>query len=164
MIEEEIKLLDVNPDEVREILEEKGKLVWKGVMKSYYLDFEDLRLKKQGAVLRIRKAYGKVVITHKSNIREGETRVADEIEVEANDFDNAVEIMKKLGLKVMYKLENYREEYKLGNVKVELEHMDKIGWFVEIEGSREDIEKAIKELKLEGKKRTSKTKLELLYG
>lgn len=65
-----------------------------------------------------------------------------EICLEVNDFDEAINFVKALGLKPKAEQETYREEWKLGNVEIDIDTWPWIPSYVEIEGPDEDSVKA----------------------
>ncbi|MEK9183490.1 MAG: CYTH domain-containing protein, partial [Patescibacteria group bacterium] len=68
------------------------------------------------------------------------------------DIKKAIEILNHLGFTKEHIMEKYRTEYKLGEVILALDKLP-FGDYLEIEGEKEKIEKAISALGLDGDKR-----------
>jgi adenylate cyclase class 2 len=96
------------------------------------LDTEDHALKQAGRLLRIRQD-DHVRITYKENVQvEDGVITRTELEFIADDLAVATKLFEALGYKVVVRYEKYRQEYRLGDVKVMLDELP-YGDFIEIE-------------------------------
>lgn len=105
------------------------------------LDLKDHSLGKK-IVLRIRKYGNKSTVTLKENIsRESKYKERLELEARVENSDILKEIFQKLGFHVVYRYQKYRAFYEWKGLHI---YCDKtpIGDFLELEGKKEDIDKA----------------------
>lgn len=121
-----------------------------------WLDTKDGRLRREGKGLRIRQENEKVILTLKSKIAYGKFKEVEELELELGDFETALGIFRELGFEPCSETRKVREDWKLGNVKVSLDKVEGLGVFLELEGSRREIEQVIKKLGLESSQRITK--------
>lgn len=86
----------------------------------------------------------------------------DEYSLKINDLKTGIKIMNLLGYNKMRKFTKVREHWNFSDRPIELA-IDKLyfGRFLEIEGPKKEIEKIIKELRLENKNRITKAYLAL---
>lgn len=78
------------------------------------------------------------IITVKGPQRQGPFKSREEQEVNVNDGDRAVGVLKALGFVPTLTFEKRRESFEMGGCKVELDEVPILGRFVEIEGPGED--------------------------
>ncbi len=105
-------------------------------------DYEDLRLDKQAAWIRLRDEGDKITLTYKQ--RKNETidgRV--EIELVVDDFDKTKALLLATGLTVKAEQETKRELWKCGEVEIMLDTWPWLEPIVEAEGKSEE---AVKEM------------------
>ena len=148
MKEIEVKILDIDVEKI------KKKLVEIGAQKNFSssveitnFDFPDERLKKSGSVLRIRKIDGKTEFCFKGKKEDSKFKVREEIEVNTSDFENTIKIIERLGLKLFYSGTKHRDEYKLGRVKFEIDTLEEIPTYIEIEAPTEkEVKEAVEKL------------------
>jgi adenylate cyclase, class 2 len=101
----------------------------------YNLRFDNLQdnLRRQGKVLRLRKA-DDIRMTFKGpGERIGGALSRTEIEIIVSDFDAAQKLLEHLGYRVAAVYEKYRAMYELGTALITLDELP-YGRFVEIEG------------------------------
>ena len=102
----------------------------------------------RGAVLRLRKSDLNTTLTYKEKTGiEGEFKQQIEFETIVADVDATENIIERLGYKLALVYEKHRKAWKLGNVEVVLDEVP-FGYYMEIEGPIEDIQKAEKLLKI----------------
>lgn len=100
---------------------------------NYRFDTADHRLTASSQVLRLRQD-SQIILTYKGPATiENEVHARPEIELEVDDFDNAVDFLKALGYTSIVTYEKWRTTYGLNNLEVTLDEMP-FGTFSEIEG------------------------------
>ena len=121
-----------------------------------YETFEENYLYKGGvlderaAVLRLRKSDRKTQLTHKEKTgTEGEFKHQIEFETEVTDVDATEAIIEKLGYTLAIVYEKHRKAWEFGDVEIVLDELP-FGYYMEIEGSMDDITKMEKLLKITG--------------
>ena len=94
MKEIEVKILDINPEEIRNKLLDLGaKRISKNKYSTIIFDFEDRRIRKSGELLRLRKAGDKIELTYKiRDEKDTDFKVMEELETTTGDFDTMVKI------------------------------------------------------------------------
>lgn len=95
-------------------------------------------------LLRVRRIanLGKAFLTYKFIKDPGRNEEFDELEVEVSDFNTTVEILKRLGFKEDIWVKKRRLVYRLGDVTFELNDVEGVGAFLDIEVMSDDIENA----------------------
>lgn len=163
MKEIEVKILNVNPSRIRKILRKnKAKFVKKVFQKNIL--FENEHTKKNGNVVRIRIENKDSWITIKSApviIKGHKIRHEHETKIKNPLFWQ--EAFKMMGFRLLGITECIREYYNLGGCSVEILKIPGIPEFLEIEGSQENIKKAVNLLGYDTKDYSAKSVLEI-YG
>ncbi|MDQ3065057.1 MAG: CYTH domain-containing protein [bacterium] len=134
----EATFLDINHDELRIKLRDAGAICSQPMhdMKRVVYDYEDLRLDKQAAWIRIRQEANKITMSFKQ--RQAETiEGMKEIEFEISDYEAACQFMESIGLKQKATQETRREVWQLENCEIMLDEWPWIPAYVEVEGSSE---------------------------
>lgn len=129
-------------DEIKEKIERLGaELVREEVQEDLYFDIPLPNL------LRIRRIVntGEVILGYKE-IKDQRNEEFDEIEVEVKDFDKTREILKRLGFKEDIWVKKHRHVYRLGNVTFELNRVEGLGDFLDIEVISDNVEDAKREI------------------
>jgi adenylate cyclase class 2 len=127
-------------------------LVWKNgeFEVNRIFDFSDKRLKKRGALVRLRTRGERAWLTFKekaiSEIRHAKVRIENETEL--SDTNAAAAILDGLGLQEALRYERYRAGYERNSAKIEFDLMPG-GWFCEIEGDPESIDSALRDGQLD---------------
>lgn len=95
-------------------------------------------------LLRIRRIrnLGKTYLTHKLIVDPGRNEEFDEIEVEVSGFEEMRKILRRLGLQEDVLIRKHRLVYRLGDVTFELNRVEGIGEFLDIEVISEDPKEA----------------------
>jgi adenylate cyclase class 2 len=104
------------------------------------------QLRTNGSVLRLRVTPGGGVLTFKGprEVREGvKSRV--ELETAVAEPSTTLAILQRLGYRVVFRYQKYRESWSLGGQRIEVDETP-IGTFLEIEGDVEGIHAAASEL------------------
>jgi len=153
--ETEIKLLVRDRKQVRKRLSQLAFKVFKArhFESNYLFDFPDLRLCKSGCLLRLRFAGGESLLTFKGPpLRTRRYGTRREIETRVEDGALLREVLKNLGLKLVFVYEKYRATYAKGNRAdfhgVPLVACDEtpIGNYLELEGPEKWIDKIAAQL------------------
>lgn len=117
-------------------------------------DSADNALRQRGLVLRVRQVDGggPSILTLKgpSEYREG-MKIREETELQVTDRDAMVGILNGIGFSVSIEYGKTRESWELGGAAVELDTLE-FGRFVEIEGTKEQIQRAARLLGLDMEK------------
>ncbi|WP_297468546.1 class IV adenylate cyclase [Thermococcus sp.] len=95
-------------------------------------------------LLRVRKIenLGKSFLTYKEIKDPGRNEEFDELEVEVSDFHTTVEILRRLGYKEDVTVRKRRLVYRLDGITFELNDVEGLGGFLDIEVISEDVEGA----------------------
>lgn len=143
----EVKILEINVEEVEKKLKEMGaEKVFEDKVVSVYFDFSDKLLEKEGKILRLRQKGDKVILTYKELISQEEAKIMDEYELIVSDFETIKRIFEGLGLFPLYEFNKHRTTYKLNNTNFEIDKYPDIPAFLEIEAPNlETINKYISE-------------------
>ncbi len=102
---------------------------------SPYRDFRET-----DEALRVRKDVEGFSITYKGPKVDSETKSREEIKLRVDDFNAAVELLKKLGFKEAGRVVKNRKIYRAGNAIICLDDVEGLGKFVEIEIECDDLE------------------------
>lgn len=107
-------------------------------------------LNERNAVLRLRKTDLRTVLTYKEKVNtDQDFKHQIEFETEVSNVDATEKIIQILGYKLAVVYEKHRKAWDLGDVEIVLDEVP-FGYFMEIEGTREAITEAEKELGVEG--------------
>ena len=95
-------------------------------------------------LLRVRKLknLGKAFLTYKEIKDPGRNEEFDELEVEVSDFETTLEILKRLGFEEDVVVRKRRLVYRLGDVTFELNDVEGLGGFLDIEVISDDVGRA----------------------
>ncbi|MFC1732480.1 class IV adenylate cyclase [candidate division KSB1 bacterium] len=140
MEEIEVKILEINTEEVIKNIEDLGaKRVFEGDIHFSYFDFDDKRLSKERKILRLRKK-GKISeLTFKKKISKEKAKIMEEHEVIIEDDDSIRKILGGIGLKERPSAKKHRISFALDDVHFELDTFPGIPTFLEIEAKTLDI-------------------------
>ncbi len=143
-IEREVKILEINPKEVENKLINLGaRLVFSGKISTIYYDFPDKRLYKRSAIVRVRKEGEKNFLDFKETLFSKDVKESKEIRLSIDSFENSLKLLEELGLVRVGEIKKFRRSYSLNSCKVEVEFIEGIPPFIEIEGPPEEIKKLI---------------------
>ena len=148
MKEIELKILEINEEKIVNKLKTIGaKHVGTCFSVDKAFDFPDKRIKKAGDLLRLRTMGDKVELCYKDNRQEIDGfQIADEYEVNLTDYKTAEVILNKIGVKAYRRREKIRTTYEWDDLKFEIDKYPEIPAYMEIEGSKGDINVALKDL------------------
>ncbi|MBI2627016.1 MAG: class IV adenylate cyclase [Parcubacteria group bacterium] len=140
-------------------------LLWQGREINCYFDTARRELKDNSMVLRVRNWKGKEsTITLKideNKKRPRKFKIREELQIKVDNINIAKRILENLGFKQWLKYSKNRSHWSLGKIKVEVDHLGK-KFFIEIEGSKKDIEKTAKLLGLSWTQSTTKSYIDLI--
>ena len=103
------------------------------------LDTPTRLLRSHRSALRVRTENGTAVLTYKGPVQVGALKVREEIETQAADSGPLLEILERVGFRVWFRYEKYREEFAKGDDVVVAIDETPLGTFVEIEGSERGV-------------------------
>ena len=136
MKEIEVKVIEINKEEmVKKILALNGKKVFEGRIVSHLYDFEDGSIKKGESILRLRKKGSQNLLAFKKKISEDRIKIVEELETEVKDFEIVDQILKGVGLDVKRISIKKRTSYDIHGTLVEIEEIEDVPTFMEIESS-----------------------------
>jgi adenylate cyclase, class 2 len=144
MREIEVKILGVDKEGIAQKLASLGaKKVFEGMIEAYYFDFSDLRLRKAGKTLRLRRENDKAVLTLKQKVHDKRFKIRNEHEIVVSDFNKTRQILQLLGLKVFSEIKKKRTSYSLGEIHLEIDkylgRYSFVPLFLEIEAEDERL-------------------------
>jgi len=161
MIEIEVKFEISNIRKIQQGLKKIGaKKISKVLQQDISFDDENETFMKQDKLLRVRKEGDNVILAFKSKKKKARFKEAEEIEIKVSDFKKTKGILKRIGFYPMGEFRKTRERWDFKNSEILIDQTA-LGNFLEIEGTKKEIEEIIKLLELDSKKRSSKTYHEL---
>jgi adenylate cyclase class 2 len=142
MKEIEVKILEVDPDAIRQRMAALGaELHFKGELHALFFDFPGSPIKEKGDVLRLRKEGDEIILAYKKRVSKEGTKIMEEHEIAISNFEETQQILAHLGMKVVAGNRKFREEYVLKNSKVVIDnYQDEMAYipaFIEIESPTE---------------------------
>jgi len=153
-IELEIKIKLENPKQIREkILALGAKLLSKHREFDIFYDTGKDGFRKSDQVRRLRKRDKSITLTYKGprEIDDGMHRRI-EVETEVKDFEKMRTILKGWDHKEGEKSEKIRETFELDGVEILIDQVAFIGWWIELEGKKEQILAVAKKIGLDTSK------------
>jgi len=115
-------------------------------------------------VLRLRKFSGKGRLTLKGPRLKGKS-YSKRVEIETGvNFEKMEGILKAIGFKKIASYRKRREEFLLSSCVVTLDRVPRFGWFLEIEGTPENIRKVAVKLGLTDRDREPRSYLGMIFG
>jgi len=160
----EIKILEINVEEIEKKLVGLGaEKIEEGLLHDKLFNFPDKRIPKE-EMFRVRKHENRVEITYKANPGKSDFLEHDEYQTNVEDFDTICKILELLGLVVTRDRQKKRTSYKLGNVKFEIDKYPTIPAYMELEGSKEDIQKMLEKIGYTMKDTTNKNATQVILN
>ncbi|HLD00424.1 MAG TPA: class IV adenylate cyclase [Candidatus Nanoarchaeia archaeon] len=163
MKEIEVKILDINRDEIEKTLLSLGaQKTFEGIVDAMFFDFENSYFRNNNYTLRLRKMGNntgdQTFLTFKKPYDQDgvkEAKIREEYEVEVSDFETIKSFLESLGLKVYSNIQKNRTSYTLGDTHFELDQYGgkyaHIPEFLEIESK--DVETIYRYAELMGFKK-----------
>ena len=130
---------DNSKEEVMKILSKFDFIGEKEICDTYYFDSlrknlqpeDDLRLSE---TFRVRRNKDKCFLTYKKQHFNKKLWIySDEYETKVEDYDIIKKIIEMLGLEVLIEVNNRRRVYKYKDFEIELEDVENLGIFIEVE-------------------------------
>lgn len=148
MREIELKILEIDPEEIKRKLNKLGAEKIQDVdIHALHFDYPDGHIKKNDQLLRVRQIGGKVELCFKGSSQSEQFRNAEEIEVITTDFEKTITILERVGLNKIFEMKRRRESYRIGKTRFEIDYYPNLPPFVEIEApSEEEIEGFVRKL------------------
>ena len=152
--EYEVRVLEVNVDELKKRLSELGaELQWDLVQRRYVYDFIH---KVDGKWIRLRTNGDKTTLTIK-NLVSSEIDGTQELEIEVDNFERTNMILKELGYEPKGYQENRRCQYILNGVEIDFDYWPLIPTYLEVEGpSEEAVYNTLSSLNIKKEEATTK--------
>lgn len=152
-IEYELRILEIDTNNIIKTLEKIGaKKIGEFKQKRYVYDFNPA---VKGKWIRLRSNGIENTLTIKEIVN-AKIDGTKELEIKVSSFDETNKILNKLGYKHRSFQENNRIEYKLNNVKFDIDTWPMIPTYLEIEGeNKSQIENALNLLNLTNPKITT---------
>lgn len=140
MDEIELKFLNIDVTEIKEKLNTLGaKLKYDAKTESYpFLSDGFHSSDSTMKYLRIRKVNDNVQITYKNAAKESDMTTREELEINVDNYDEAIKLIEKLGFKKGKVFRKHREHYELNNIHFELDTLENIPTYLEIETQTEE--------------------------
>ena len=148
-IETEIKLSAGAVESARRLLRRAGFRVHRRRVfeDNEILDTPSLRLRKDGTLLRLRRARGEVVLTYKGRAIAGKHKSREELESSVGEWDAMVAIAARLGFEKVFRYQKYRTEFRVrGSSGLATLDETPIGVYIELEGSPAWIDRTARRL------------------
>jgi adenylate cyclase class 2 len=138
MVEIEVKILDIDPETVRQCLTAQGATFeFHHEFWAMMFDDADGKIVAKGNLLRLRKEGETVRLTFKHKVESGPLKVMEETETVVEDLLSMREILLKLGYRITRETRKFRTQYALpqGHVVIDAyqDQLAAIPPFVEIE-------------------------------
>ena len=109
------------------------------------LDTDDGLLRASRSALRVRTEAGRSVLTFKGPVQPSAMKLREEIETDVTDGAALLSVLERLGFRVWFRYEKYREEFSLAASIIAIDETP-VGTFVEIEGDEADVAAAAQAL------------------
>lgn len=140
MLEREIKLRYRSAQEAREAVRALGAraLGERRFQDDALFDTEREDLRQQRCALRLRREGPRSCLTFKGPVQPGPMKLREELETAVADASVLQLVLERLGLRVWFRYQKYREEYALDGVVAAIDETP-IGTFVELEGTEAGI-------------------------
>ena len=128
----------------REGVEEKVRRMADFVIEKFehdlYFNHPCRDFRESDEAVRVRKDSEGVTMTYKGPKVDTETKSREEIKLKVNSFENAVEMLGRLGFIPVKEVKKMRKIYRYGNALICLDNVEGLGKFVEIEIEAESID------------------------
>lgn len=145
MDEVELKFLNINVNEIKQKIQNIGaELKYDTYTESYPFLKEDFSASNSNKkYLRIRKINDDITITYKDPNKKSNMSNRSEIEIKVDNYEKAIQLIEKLGFKKGKVFRKHRIHYELNDIHFELDTLENIPTYLEIETQSEDDMKNI---------------------
>ena len=147
--ETEIKLAVANVQTARRLLRAAEFRVFRRRVFEVNLvfDTEDLTLRRNRTLLRVREAGGRATFTFKGVPIQGRHKSREELEMEIPSARTMSQILERLGYRPVFRYEKFRSEYRApGGSGIATLDETPIGVFLELEGAGRWLDRAARKL------------------
>ena len=168
MLEKEIKAkITGKPEIIVKKLHELGfKLSGIKHQVDVYYSHPCFNFKERDEALRLRYENGEAFLTYKGPRLSGQIKIREEIEMKTSEPDKIHEILKHLGFRILAEVRKERKEFTSQGdkkLKVLLDYIEDLGYFLEIESENErQIYEIYSKLEKYGLRIVQKTYLEMI--
>ncbi|MBC7474090.1 MAG: class IV adenylate cyclase [Candidatus Sericytochromatia bacterium] len=170
MHEIEVKVLNINLDQIKEKLHSlKAEFYKKEFQTNYMFDYADNRFFDKGGYVRIRKIKNllnndvKILVTFKELISKDQFKVSKEIEFYSDNMESTKDFLQALGLKLIRVDEKIRESYKLDEGLIEIDTWAGVPTYLEAESdTKENVETLLHKIGYNIEQSTSMSLAEIL--
>jgi len=117
---------------------------------NYLLDYPGTPIRRQGCGLRLRLTPLADTLTWKGAVKpDPRLKIREEIEVSVDEGRQLLVILERIGLRTIFRYQKFRQSFDLaGGLEAVIDETP-MGWFTELEGPPERIDKVCAELGLE---------------
>lgn len=151
--EYEVRVLEINSEEIIKKLEELGAVKQGDWNQKRYV--YDLKPARDGEWIRLRTNGEITTLTYK-NVYKNSIDGTKETEIIVNDFEETNQFLNCIGFKSRSYQENKRIQYKLDGIEIDIDTWPMIPTYLELEGnSTEEVNKMLKKLNLDKSKVTT---------
>ena len=145
--EYEATFLQVDHAKLRERVKSLGGVLKKKRTLCSRLIFENDSTRSNNAWVRLRDEGDKISLTLKQVSNQDSIDGTKEIEFDVSDLEMAKELLNSIGLEQKRYQQNYREEWSLDDVLIDMDEWPELEPYVEIEGnSKEDVRRVSEKL------------------
>lgn len=139
MLEKEIKILEVDVQEIQKKLESFGaEKTFEGYIHDIYYDYPTKQIDEEGRIFRVRKKGETHLYTIKKKRKklkkEFEMNVKDEHEMPITDIESFTRVLEKYGMTKTREKKKHRISYRLGEVEFDIDDYGLFPPLLEIEG------------------------------
>ncbi len=127
-------------EDVEKKIEEMAEFVIEKFEHDLYFNHPCRDFRKSDEAVRVRKDSEGITITYKGPKVDSETKSREEIKLRVNSFENAVEMLERLGFAPVKEVKKLRKIYRYKNAIVCVDNVEGLGRFVEIEIESESID------------------------
>ena len=131
----EAKYLDIDKDTIREKLESIGAELIKPEVMMKRVVFNT----GKHSFARVRDEGDKIIMTYKNVIDNNSILGKKEVNVEVNNYEDAIMLLQGCGLKIKARQETKREIWKYGKVEICIDTWPWVPAYIEIEGPTEKL-------------------------
>jgi adenylate cyclase class 2 len=129
-IEYEARILEIDPAEMKQrIVGLGGEAIRESLMRRYVYAINQHDLDK---FIRLRDTGFEVTLTYKAIHHDG-IDGTEEVELVVDGFEKTDEFLSHLGYRTKWYQENYRSSFRIGNVRLEIDHWPMVPPYLEIE-------------------------------
>ncbi len=139
MLEVEVKARVRDAGAFERVLLERGaEFLGERVQEDIYLQHPCRDFSETDEALRLRLCAGRAELTYKGpRVGDVRTKTREEVSVGITADESALELLRKLGFREVARIRKRRRSYRLGGYRVELDEVEGLGSFVEVEAAPE---------------------------